>query len=93
MTLKQIRFGTTQKSEAVDRGISKSVPKNVTFKHSFAGRVHSVIHRINHGIGESTIFKCEALGAQSSRGSRALKFEQDRQKYHKVRSDSTKQKI
>lgn len=90
-------FGTTtQKSEAVNRGLSKSVPKGVTYKRNFVGRVHSTVHRLNLGLAESTTIKCKELGAPISKGSRVMRsLHSDHRiaKYQKKRSQLNEQKI
>ena len=79
--LEKTRFGTsTQKCEATNRGYNKSNPKDITFSRNFSARIHSTAHRLNHGPGESTLLKCEALSvplAKNSRPVRQLKREDE----------------
>ena len=41
-----------QKCKAANRGITTSVPKNITFATNAAGRVHSAVRRMNWGPGQ-----------------------------------------
>lgn len=87
----QQRFNTnTQKSEAINRTFSRTNPKNKTFSRNFSARIHSAVHLRNHGIGESTLLKCDSLDAPITVGSKvakALDSEQKKelqiQNYHK----------
>lgn len=70
-SLAKTRMNTsTQKSEAFNRALSRSNPKNVTFKRTFESRIHSATHLLNSGIAASTRIKCAAVGAPISTGSR-----------------------
>ena len=60
----------TQKAEAVNRCLRRSLPKNVTFSRNFPGRAHSAIHSVNHGTAESITTLCNEIGAPVTKGSR-----------------------
>ncbi len=65
--VEMVRFYTdTQKCEAANRSLSVSLPKNVNFSRNMAGRASSTIHRLNNGLGESAILKCENSGIELS---------------------------
>ena len=50
--VRKTKFGTsTQKSEAVNRSLRRSLAKNVLYKRNAFGRMHSVIHGLNKKIG------------------------------------------
>ncbi|CAG2254295.1 unnamed protein product [Mytilus edulis] len=93
----------TQKVEGFNRSLHRSLPKNVTYTKNFEGRVHSAIHSVNLGPGESLLVICKQLGAEISPGSAAEKElkaiqKTDRMqkaykksmKYKKERSDTRK---
>lgn len=61
----------TQKCEAVNRVISKSVPKNKTFSRNVQGRTHSAINAVNFGLAESVIKQCEYVASPITKGSKA----------------------
>ena len=68
-SLEKLKFGTsTQRCEAINRGISSSLPKNVKFSRNAAPRIASAIHRLNNGLAESTHKKLEGLGCPLTRG-------------------------
>lgn len=94
--LSKTRLNTsTQKSEAVNRTLSRSNPKNVTFKRTFEGRIHSAVHLLNSGIADSTRRKCEAVGAPITTGSRVsaqLQQGAKREKYLRKMMKSNKYK-
>ncbi|CAG2251507.1 unnamed protein product [Mytilus edulis] len=52
----------TQKAEATNRAIRATVPSNVTFTRNYKGRVHTAIHNVNNGPGESIVKLCKAAG-------------------------------
>lgn len=75
----------TNKNEAVNRGLSASLPKNVNFSRNCIARASSAIHRLNHGAGASLIKKLEAVGSPISKGghvARAVKHMQTASQYH-----------
>ena len=85
--IQMTRFNTnTQKSESVNRVFTRTNPKQVTFKRNFPGRVHSGVHLSNHGIGESTILKCEKAGAPIVKGSKVARMLRSEQTSEKRRS-------
>ena len=78
----------TQKVEASNRSMRRSIPKSVTFSRNFPGRSHSAAHNINHGPGESIYQLCKVVGSPISPGtrvSRALKQQQNINDCHKRR--------
>ena len=87
-SLEKLKFGTnTQRCEAINRGISSSLPKNVNYSRNATSRVASAIHRLNNGVAESTHKKLEALGCPLTRGGRAaqsLKAMEKNKKYDKL---------
>ncbi|XP_076113401.1 uncharacterized protein LOC143081050 [Mytilus galloprovincialis] len=58
---------------AIRKSLRRSLPKNVTYTKNFEGRVHSAIHSVNLGPGESLLVICKQLGAEISPGSAAEK--------------------
>ena len=85
----------TQKVEASNRSMRRSIPKNVTFSRNFPGRSHSAAHNINHGPGESIYHLCKVVGSPISPGtrvSRALKQQQNINDCHKRRKKKQKKK-
>ena len=50
----------TQKVEATNRSMKRSLPKRLTFSRNFPGRAHSAGHNINNGPGKS-IYKFETV--------------------------------
>lgn len=97
-TIEKTRLGmNTQKVEAVNRTIRRSLPKNVTYTRNFEGRAHVAIHSNNNGPGLSVYKLCKKVGAPVSDGTRvtrsllALQKSREQQlKYH--RSDTAKTK-
>lgn len=91
-SLWKTRFNTsTQKSEAVNRTLSRVNPKCVTYKRNFKGLIHSGTHLLNSGIADSTSKKCAAVGAPLSTGSRVMRQleQQDkREKYIRMKMRS-----
>jgi hypothetical protein len=76
----------TNKNEAVNRGISASLPKNVKFSRNVVGRAFAVVDRTNYGPGESLLRKLESVGAQISKGgpvAKAVKGFQDEKIYQR----------
>lgn len=70
--LSQTRLGTnTQKVEATNRTIRRSLPKNVTYTRNFEGRAHAAIHSINNGPGQSINNLCLKLGTPIPQGTKA----------------------
>jgi hypothetical protein len=75
----------TNKNEAINRGLSASLPKNVNYSRNARARVSSTIHRLNHGAGVSLIKKLQAVGSPITKGryvARAMKSFQVRSRYH-----------
>ena len=87
---------TTQKCEAVNRAISSTVPRNMTFSRNYSARVHAAVHSVNVGIGEALISECHAVGAPITHGTRVtrqlLKMQEDDAKF-KLSKKSKKSKL
>ena len=83
--VESMRLNTnTNKNEAANRGLSVSLPKNVNFSRNGNGRAHAAVHRMNNGVGESTIRKIENVGGHlSPRAKRTLQHMQHLEAYHK----------
>ena len=56
----------TQKVESANRRKKCSLPKNITFKRNFHGRVHSTVHNCNYGHGESLVKLSQSIGCPIS---------------------------
>ena len=80
--LRKTKFNSnSQKSEAVNKCLRRSLPRDTTFSRNFAGRAHSAVHSVNLGAAESIITLTEGLGCAVSPGSKvaaALKKKQDK---------------
>lgn len=73
-TLGKTRLATnTQKVEATNRAIRRSLPKNVTYTRNFEGRAHAAIHSVNNGPGQSIYKLCKKIGTPIVPGSRVSK--------------------
>ena len=95
MIQKTFLNSNSQKCEAVHRAYSRCNPKVTTMSRNFKSRIHSAVHLTNRGIANSTIAKCEAVGARISKGSRVvkqLKSEQQKVENIRIRQKSMKQK-
>lgn len=83
---------STNKCEAVNRGISKSLPKNITYSRNAAGRLASSVLRMNDGPGLSSVKKLQYLGVDPSRSSTCtlqlekLQREHVKRKHHQKRA-------
>lgn len=64
---------STQKSEAVNRGLSASNSKNVTFSRNYAARMHSAAARINRGPGNAMYDQMMAIGCRVAPGTRVAR--------------------
>ena len=60
----------TQKVEAFNRSLKRSLPKNNTFSRNFAGRAHSAVHSVNNGPGISIRKLCNFAGCPIPTGSK-----------------------
>ena len=81
----------TQKSEATNRSVRRSLPRNTLYMRNASGRMHSAIHVNNNGIGNSTILKLKKLGLHVPKGTlcmKALKKDHCLARYHKTRQRS-----
>ena len=86
--LGKTRLGTnTQKVEATNRSLRRSLPKNVTFSRNFEGRAHAAIHSVNNGPGASIHKLTSKLGAPISAGTKVAKGLLGVQKLRKQQSD------
>lgn len=77
----------TNKNEAVNRGISASLPKNVNFSRNALGRASAAVDRLNYGTGDSILRKLEAVGSPISKGgyvARAVRGFQNECKYNRA---------
>ena len=73
-TLRKTKLNTnSQKVEATNRCIKRSLPKNCTFTRNFSGRANSAIHSVNNGPGESVRKLCEAVGCPIPPNSKAAR--------------------
>ena len=83
---KTVLDSNSQKAEATNRVIRRSVPTNVTYTRNFDGRSHSAVHNLNFGPGESLTQLLSAEGCPVPSGSKvakSLKREQEINDYHK----------
>lgn len=72
--LSKTRLGTnTQKVEATNRTLRRSLPKNVTYTTNFKGRAHAAVHSNNNGPGESIFKLCKQLGAPIAGGTKVAR--------------------
>ena len=51
------------KCEGANRGLVKGLPKHLTFAQNYPGRVHTCIHSMNNGPGQSLSQLCHTVGA------------------------------
>ena len=78
----------TQKVEATNRSMRRSLPKHLTFFRNFPGRAHSAAHNINNGPGELIYKLCKVVCSPIPSGTRvfrALYQEQKKTNSHKSR--------
>ena len=64
---------STQKCEAVNRGLSACNSKNVTFSRNYAGRMHSAAAQVNRGPGVAMYDQLSATGLRPSAGTRVVR--------------------
>lgn len=86
----------SQKVEATNRAIRRSVPRNVTFSRNFPGRVHSAVHSVNNGPGLSISRLCHRVGCRIQAGSRVASGLLSQQQLHskkQIRERSLKSKV
>lgn len=84
--LQKFNFNT-DKNEAVNRGISASLPKNVKFSRNVLGRASAAVDRLNYGLGDSMLRKLEAVGCPISKGghvAKAVRGFQNQCHYHRL---------
>ena len=58
----------TNKNEAANRGLSASLPKNVTLSRNCTARSYAAVHRMNYGIGDSLLHKLEQANCPIASG-------------------------
>ena len=80
----------TQKIEASNRIMRRSLPKDNTFIRNFPGRAHSAAHIINHGPGESIFTLCKLEGSTISRGTRIARTLNGYQNIFQIQKKSVK---
>ena len=80
---------TQNKSEAANRGLSKSLPKHMEFRRNARGRVHAAVHSMNNQPGTSLLKLCQVVGSPVSRGSKVVR--QLKAKDKTVQSDKKRQ--
>jgi hypothetical protein len=81
---------TTQKTEAVNRAISNTNPKNKTFSRNYHARQSSAVSSVNHGIGESILKQCKFVGANLVPGSKVAHGLHRRQLHDQARKQAKK---
>lgn len=95
--LKKTVTNTTQnKCEAANRGVKKSAPSALTFRRNYSGRVHSAVHSMNNGPGQSTAILCGQIGCPVSAKSNVmlnLKRLDHRKAYYQKRQQSAAYKL
>ena len=64
---------STQKCEAVNKAISATVPRNLTFSRNHDGRTDAAIHTVNFGIGAAILTECEQAGVGLTHGTRVTR--------------------
>ena len=86
-------FTNTCKNEACNRALSVTLPKSVNYARQAYNRMHSTVHRMNHGPGESCLLKLEAAGCAPSFGSKpALFFCRDQEQWQRAQKHSKSRK-
>ncbi len=65
---------TQNKCEAINRGITNSVPKHLTFKRNYAGRVQASVNSMNNGPERSFITTLTQLEAPITPKSPVIKY-------------------
>ena len=81
----------TQKVEATNRSMRRSLPKHLIFLRNFPGRAHSVAHNMNNGPDESIYQLCKVVGPLIPSGtmvSRAIYQELKKTNSHKFRKNA-----
>lgn len=64
---------TTQKAEATNKAINNSAPRATTYTRNYVARVHTAVHSVNNGVGESITSACAASGAALTPGTRVTR--------------------
>lgn len=93
MLHKTPKNANTQKVEGANRAIRTTVAKNVTYRRNYGSRVHTAVHNVNHGPGESIGRFCNALGCPIIPGTnvaKGLKYIQHKNQMHKNYKKSKK---
>lgn len=73
MIAKTAKHTNTQKVEALNRAIRSTVPANVTYTRNYSSRVHTAVHKVNQGTGNSIVIMCDAVGSAIEPGSTVAK--------------------
>ena len=85
----------TQKTEAVNKAISSTTPKNKTFARNHDARVHSGVSGVNRGVSESIARQLDFVGVPLTPGTlavRQLRSSQRRAQQQKAASVSSQAK-
>lgn len=85
----------SQKVEATNRSMRRSLPRNVTFSTAMTGRAHSCLHSVNNGPGVSLVKLCRKVGCpikSNTRVSRGLAGLQKKAQTSRTYNKSTKAK-
>ena len=72
--LKSIKGFSTQKAEACNRSLHKSLPKNVLFKRNALARAHATVHRLNNGLDKSILLQLGHLGLHFNKCKRLYSY-------------------
>lgn len=67
------RNRNSQKVEATNRGLRRSLPRNVTFTSSLEGRAHFAIYSVNNGSANALVKMLKVVGCGVVPGSKAAK--------------------
>ncbi|KAK3596404.1 hypothetical protein CHS0354_019003 [Potamilus streckersoni] len=82
LNLEKTKFNTnSQKVEAANRVLRRSLPRNITWTRNFPGRAHSAVHSLNNGPGESILKLCNAIGCSIKSGTRVAQTLAQEQKF------------
>lgn len=93
-TLPLLKTNTnTNRNEAINRSLSSSLPKNVSFSRNANARTMATVTRLNEGKAKSVLRIMKAAGCKISKGGgveRAFKSFQRKGVYYKKRSQSSR---
>ena len=83
-----------QKCKAVNKAISATVPRHLTFTRNHDGRNSAAIHSVNSGIGTAIITECHDAGAPLTTGTRVtrtlLKMQKEAQRMKDLKISRSK---